>query len=649
MASSLNEIQKETQFRKLNDKKEDRKVQAIRDGIQQLIGVYDVLVGDVLCVEPGDMLCADGVFISGHNLKVDESAATGESDAIAKNRDADPFFLSGSKVIEGVGRFVVTGVGIYSFHGRTMMALRTDDQQTPLQVKLENLAEKIAKIGISVGAIMFFSLLLKYVITSLTTENGFGESPAVVSRIIAIIIATVTIVVVAVPEGLPLAVTLALAYAMTRMQKDNNLVRVLAACETMGGATTICSDKTGTLTQNNMTVVKGAFGRYFTFEELDDVPKMIERASALESVSTPFSLSALSVLSLVVENVAINSSAFDSQEEASNVKKFIGSKTECALLTFSHSLGFNFQQYRNHRDLEIVQVYPFSSERKCMSTVVKVKAAIARVDDVAPYPIVRVANKTGTFYRIYVKGASEIVLKYCEHIVILPQDSESIKSTTLNISSMHFEPGIQLSGDSLMREFKRLISFYAEQSLRTICMAYRDIEEVDFKNIIESLRGRVTQSVFDARSARQRHGEPGEIMTSEAIEAPYQEAQPEIILDEETILAHPLALAELTLKELTFLGVVGIEDPIRPGVPEAVKACQRAGVMVRMVTGDNMLTAKSIATRCGIYTRGGVVIEGARFREMSGAEMDAIIPRLQVMARSSPTCVVVIRVGIFDD
>lgn len=285
MVGSVNDYQKEAQFRKLNDKKEDREVKALRNGETVLISVFDILVGDILHLEPGDIVAADGVFLGGHNLKCDESALNGEADAIKKvtfeeykrlehieaasrpeptiqqNHEGidvvvehshalhgvDPFIISGSKVLEGVGIYVVTGVGPNSFHGRTMMSLREEAGETPLQEKLNHLAEQIAKLGILSAVLMLVILFIRFFVSF---RHNKPAGPIIVKKLVDILIAAVTVIVVAVPEGLPLAVTLALAFATTRMLKDNNLVRVLAACETMGNATTICSDKTGTLTQN---------------------------------------------------------------------------------------------------------------------------------------------------------------------------------------------------------------------------------------------------------------------------------------------------------------------------------------------------------------------------------------------------------------
>ncbi|KAI9338954.1 PMCA-type calcium-translocating P-type ATPase [Zopfochytrium polystomum] len=592
LASSINDLQKEAQFRKLNAKKEDRQLKAVRDGSTQLISVYDIVVGDILLLEPGDVIAADGVFISGMGLRCDESSATGETDAVKKTEDGDPFFLSGSKVLEGIGKYVVTAVGERSFFGKTMMALRTESEDTPLQVKLDALAERIAKAGVSVAIIMFATLLLKYVITVQKT-NGFGEGrpdqesgTEVAQRLVNILISSITIVVVAVPEGLPLAVTLALAYATTQMLKENNLVRVLSACETMGNATTICSDKTGTLTQNKMTVVKGVIGKNVFFDGVEDSSDLSDRISRLPSSpaarpneALPSQLkkspgpSGVVLFDTIMEGCSLNSSVFESKDEKTGETTLVGSKTETALLEWVTRSGFSYKTIRSSSQIDVVQVYPFSSERKSMSTLVRIEKPDEK-------PI----------YRLHVKGASEIVLRKCDRFALLPF-SDSIRASE--------RQPVPTPGSRSNPPNPALIEKYASQSLRTICIAFREFTEEEFFSIL--------------------HGT--------------EDLGP---LTDEDLLSDPLAWNEL-VQHLICAAVVGIEDPLRPGVPEAVRQCQQAGVFVRMVTGDNVVTAKSIATQCGIYTRGGIVMEGSYFRRMSPEEMAEKLPRLQVLARSSPT------------
>ncbi|SAL98862.1 hypothetical protein [Absidia glauca] len=609
LVGSVNDFQKEKQFRKLNAKKEDRTVKATRDGSIVLISVHDVLVGDILHLEPGDIVAADGIFIEGHNLKCDESAATGESDAVRKqpweicyrlspainqehkdsalhnnNNDTsldekknisnnndnhsksypDPFILSGAKVIEGVCTYLVTGVGVHSYNGRTMMALRTDSQTTPLQEKLNGLAEMIAKLGSAAGLVMLIAVLIRYFVGWKTPGAMPTSATHIVADVMDILIVVVTIVVVAVPEGLPLAVTLALAYATQRMLKDNNLVRVLAACETMGNATTVCSDKTGTLTQNKMSVVAGTLGASLRF--IKDVPDSRKDLIDLTQVKdkTP-----KAVLDLVHDSIAINSTAFEGTDE-NGQPCFVGNKTETALLTFSQDTGAaHYDSLRTKYPVE--QLYPFSSSRKAMATIVRM-----------PHP----TNPDQTIYRAHVKGASEILMRYCGKILSL-KSSEYKEGVDGVVSTRYMTSEDQ-------NRMERIIQSYASRSLRTIGMAYRDFEQWPPSN----------DTISSSSSA------------VEEVEVPF-----------ETLVED---------KGLVMLGVVGIEDPLRPGVKEAVKACQQAGVFVRMVTGDNMITAKSIAKQCGIYTSGGIVMEGPVFRNLPPSEMDAILPRLQVLARSSP-------------
>ncbi|CEP17534.1 hypothetical protein [Parasitella parasitica] len=600
LVGSVNDYQKEKQFRKLNAKKEDRAVKATREATVGMISVHDIQVGDILHLEPGDIVPVDGIFIEGHNLKCDESAATGESDAVRKqnwqmcerlaatasnehnntNTDSssssdsglkpktvvvsehkavpDPFIISGSKVLEGVCTYLVTSVGENSYYGRTMMALRTEPESTPLQEKLNALAELIAKLGSAAGLLMLIVLLIRYFVT---WKDGVPDQPTtIVMDIMKILIVVVTIVVVAVPEGLPLAVTLALAYATQRMLKDNNLVRVLAACETMGNATTVCSDKTGTLTQNKMTVVAGTLGSSFRF--ISNPPAS---RSDLIDIKNVAATAPKEVLNIVNQSIAVNSNAFEGENEKGE-PCFIGNKTETALLQFSRDIKAEHYDTLRSR-WPIQQVYPFSSERKAMATVLQI-----------PHP----TDPEQVMYRVHVKGASEIILSLCSSILTLQKSSAPVSNDDYSGANTR-----QLTQDDENR-IERIIQSYATKSLRTIGIAYRDFAQWPPKG--------PSSNADD--------------------EVPYND----LVQD----------------KGLTFLGVVGIEDPLREGVPEAVQACQRAGVFVRMVTGDNIVTAKSIAKQCGIYTPGGIVMEGPTFRKLPPSEMDNVLPRLQVLARSSP-------------
>lgn len=548
LVGALNDYQKERAFVRLNTKKEDREVKVIRSGKSFMVSVHDVLVGDVIHLEPGDLIPADGIFISGHNVKCDESSATGESDQMkktggdqvmrlveqghAKHQDLDPFIISGSKVLEGVGTYLVTSVGVNSSYGKILMAMRQDPEPTPLQVKLDGLAGAIAKLGSMAAALLFFVLLFRFLGTLSSSGQTANEKA---SKFMDILIVAITVIVVAVPEGLPLAVTLALAFATTRLVKLNNLVRILKSCETMGNATTVCSDKTGTLTQNKMTVVTGTFGE----DSFDD-----KNQRGDERRSTAFAKDMSQAdKRVLIESIAINSTAFEGEEAGG--AGFVGSKTETALLGFARNVLGMASLGEERANAQTVQMMPFDSGRKCMGAVQKLP--------------------NGT-YRFIVKGASEILLDYS--------------------TSLHTASGDVPLDQARRARFEGIINNYAEQSLRTIALISKDFAQWP----------------------------PAGAASSEDAS---------------------IADVDLVLKDMKLLGVVGIQDPIRNGVPQAVARCQNAGVCVRMVTGDNVVTAKAIATDCGIYTD-GIVMEGPAFRTLSDEKMLEILPRLQVLARSSP-------------
>ena len=570
VVGALNDFQKERQFVKLNRKKEERFVKVIRSGKSQEISVYDVLVGDVMHLEPGDLIPVDGIFIDGHNVRCDESSATGESDIIRKTpaddvyraienheslRRMDPFILSGAKMSEGVGVFLVTSVGVNSSYGRTLMSLQDEGQTTPLQSKLNVLAEYIAKLGLAAGLFLFVVSFIEF----LARLSQYSGSQAKGQAFLQVFIVAVTIVVVAVPEGLPLAVTLALAFATTRMLKDNNLVRLLRACETMGNATTVCSDKTGTLTQNKMSVVAGTIGTTSRFGDKQAPSNTNGTADGKLTTNSPGADSDISsaefvttlsddTKALIKDSIVLNSTAFESEENGKVI--FIGSKTETSLLTFANDhlgLGSVGEERAN---VEMAEMFPFDSGRKCMAVVIKL---------------------TSWKYRMLVKGASEILIARCTSIIRDP--TQDIRETPLTPENME--------------TLNSVVSNYASRSLRTIALLYKDFEQ------------------WPPRGAMQRN-DPRSVDFDKVF------------------------------KEMVFLGVVGIQDPLRQGVTEAVRQCQGAGVFVRMVTGDNIMTAKAIATECGIYTAGGIAMEGPVFRKLAPKQLLQIIPRLQVLARSSP-------------
>jgi Cation transport ATPase (P-type)/E1-E2 ATPase len=465
----------------------------------------------------------------------------------------DPFILSGSKVLEGIGIYLVTGVGIHSSYGNLMVSMVEETDPTPLQKKLSVVADQIATAGVTVALVLFVVLFSKF----LAQLPGSTDSPYEKGQIfLRILISSLTVVVVAVPEGLPLAVTLALAIATTRMLKDNNLVRVLSACETMGNATSVCCDKTGTLTQNKMKVRAGILGTTSQFKDstvATQAPRGESSPLALRPglVSVNEFVSSLpdDVRKILIESIVINSTGFESEQGAQTT--FVGSKTEAALLFFAkEQLGIG-PLSRERDSVAKVQVIPFDSRRKCMASV---------------------TSNSKSSYRLYVKGAPEILLDKCTHVIADP---------TISADS------VSLTGDKIDR-LTETIGEYSASSLRTIGLAYREFQ------------------CWPPPGAHTLEGNPMEVLFEDIFE------------------------------DMTFLGLFGIQDPLRPDVKEAVENCQRAGIYVRMVTGDNVGTARAIARECGILTSEGIVMEGPHFRALSPMELRQWIPRLQVLARSSP-------------
>ncbi|XP_034724788.1 plasma membrane calcium-transporting ATPase 2 isoform X1 [Etheostoma cragini] len=653
LVTAFNDWSKEKQFRGLQSRiEQEQKFQVVRGSQVIQLPVSDIVVGDIAQIKYGDLLPADGVLIQGNDLKIDESSLTGESDHVKKCADMDPMLLSGTHVMEGSGRMVVTAVGVNSQTGIifTLLGAGTEEEEkiekkggavedghqnadshppihpiatiatdgaagcnapgiaslnngkmqdgnmesnqikvkkqdgaaamemqplksaeggesdekekkkrvhgskkekSVLQGKLTKLAVQIGKAGLLMSAITVIILVLYFAIDNfvLQKQPWMPEcTPIYVQYFVKFFIIGVTVLVVAVPEGLPLAVTISLAYSVKKMMKDNNLVRHLDACETMGNATAICSDKTGTLTTNRMTAVQCYMGDVH-YREIPD----------------PGALSP-KLLDLLVNSISLNS-AYTTKilppDKEGGLPKQVGNKTECGLLGLVLDLKRDYQPIRNQIPEEkLYKVYTFNSSRKSMSTVIKLS--------------------DGNF-RMYSKGASEIVLKKCNHIlnevgeprVFRPRDKDEM--------------------------VKKVIEPMACEGLRTICVAYRDFS-----------------------------------------------GDPEPNWDDETSI----------LNNLTAICVVGIEDPVRPEVPDAILKCQRAGITVRMVTGDNINTARAIAIKCGIIHPGEdfLCIDGKEFNrrirnekgEVEQERMDKVWPKLRVLARSSPTDKHTLVKGIID-
>ncbi|XP_052678774.1 plasma membrane calcium-transporting ATPase 2-like isoform X5 [Crassostrea angulata] len=671
LVTAFNDYQKEKQFRGLQSKIEhEHQFSVIRGGQDKNIPVGEMVVGDIAQVKYGDLLPADGLIIQSNDLKVDESSLTGESDHVKKGEKTDPMMFSGTHVMEGSGKMLVTAVGVNSQtgiifallgasseegekdkkkdkkdknrlkgeegNGVTVVAYRgtrtnTAGQNTPysrnfehvlssdadtkvdidsihpviptgnnahnnssnannkvankgegeqeenvpkpkvesarkeksvLQGKLTKLAIQIGYGGTAVAVLVVLILIVKFCVIEFGINGKSWEADKTAEYIETFVfyfIIGVTVLVVAVPEGLPLAVTLALAYSVRKMMDDNNLVRHLDACETMGNATAICSDKTGTLTTNRMTVVQSYMG-------------------GAHYKSTPnFSALAPSLQELVVRSIAINSGYTSrvSPDKDGGLPQQLGNKTECALLGFVLDMGQKYQTVRDEVPEEaLYKVYTFNSVRKSMSTVISMKFG----------------------YRLFTKGASEIILKKCNYILDCKGKPQPFKV------------------EDQENIVKNVIEPMAEDGLRTICLAYKDY-----------------------------HTDP----------STKTEDNEEVIKDN-----HDWEDEDSVVRNLTCILVTGIEDPVRDEVPASIKQCQSAGITVRMVTGDNVNTARSIAAKCGILTpnKSFLVLDGKEFNkrirdengEVSQELLDKIWPDLRVLARSSPQDKYTLVKGIID-
>ncbi|XP_060937495.1 plasma membrane calcium-transporting ATPase 1 isoform X1 [Limanda limanda] len=619
LVTAFNDWSKEKQFRGLQSRiEQEQKFTVVRGGQVIQIPVAEIVVGDIAQIKYGDLLPADGVLIQGNDLKIDESSLTGESDHVKKTQEKDPMLLSGTHVMEGSGKMVVTAVGVNSQTGiiMTLLGANEDDEENEeekkkekeekkkqrkikkqdaavesrkkaksqdgaamemqplnsdeadadekkksnqskkeksvLQGKLTKLAVQIGKAGLVMSAITVIILVVLFVVDTFWIQNLPWDkdcTPIYIQFFVKFFIIGVTVLVVAVPEGLPLAVTISLAYSVKKMMKDNNLVRHLDACETMGNATAICSDKTGTLTMNRMTVVQAYIAEKFhkKVPEPENIPH--------------------SILDMLILGIAVNcayTTKIMPPEKEGGLPRQVGNKTECALLGFSNDLKRDYQAIRNEIPEEkLHKVYTFNSTRKSMSTVLKLADGS---------------------YRMFSKGASEILLKKCYKVQLA------------NGEAKIFRPRDR---DDMI---KKVIEPMASEGLRTICLAFRDFPasegEPDWENENDILSG------------------------------------------------------------LTCLCVVGIEDPVRPEVPDAIRKCQRAGITVRMVTGDNISTARAIATKCGILLPGDdfICLDGKEFNrrirnakgEIEQERIDKIWPKLRVLARSSPTDKHTLVKGIID-
>lgn len=547
LVSGVNNFQKQLQFCALVKEEALTPVVVVRDGAAAEVPSEDVVVGDVAVVFSGMALAFDALLVDGNGFTCDESSVTGEAEQVSKSVDTDPFLISGTNLVDGCdGLALVVAVGASSFAGTIAMEVREGKKETPLQEKLTQVADTIGKCGLAAAIFTFVVLLLKEMWLVF-----FGGGRFYAMKFFENLTTAVAIVVVAVPEGLPLSVTLSLAYSMKRMLADGNLVRHLAACETMGGATSICADKTGTLTQTDIRP-RSLWIAGMSFDLRSDTVDVSRAAVVARHIAD-------AVVFNFGQHYGNNTTA---EALLAVVQKIQG------------SIGYNAALEIRTLDKSRLHRFAFSSVRKEGSTVVRV-------------PSGAVAH--------YVIGAAELVLRRCQH-------------------SLSFD-GVRVPLSRETRQFcETAITEMAASGQRTVSIAYSE------------------------RTAN------------------WSEL-PRVAPDD----------------PLTLIAIIGLEEPLRPEVPNAVATCRAAGIRVRMVTGDNLATAMNIAQRCGLtqgvpaasagpsavsvcdasdtaallptsgmlsggsVSSGGVAMEGSVFRELSDEHVISnVLPNLVVLARATP-------------
>ena len=518
---SINDYQKDKQFRELNEISiASKKITVIRDSKPVEVRLSEVVVGEIVNIISGDEISGDGLMIHGSSVLADEASMTGESDALHKESQKDclqvrdklindgrvntatshdvpsPVLLSGTNFKNGNGQMLIIAVGPRSAIGKIRATITDkEDDETPLQKKLEKIA----------GQIGFFGLISGICVLILMIVRAILDKTNLLRNIINAFLVSITVVVVAIPEGLPLAVTLSLAFSVKKMLKEKNLVKKLHACETMGGANVICSDKTGTLTKNEMYLTN--------FWNLEAI-KVYDTKTEVSTKMSDFMSETQQII--FTQITCCNTTAEPGSES--------GNPTELAIIKYLHRSQVDItgirQKYKKIAD------EPFSSDRKRMSTLIK--------------------DHQGKELMV-ISGASELILDSCDKL----QDLKS--------------GNIKQIGIAEKEDIKDAITKFAEQSLRTIGLAYSYPQKYD-------------------KTEKDANG----VLACES-------------------------------SGLTLIGICGIKDIIRPEVPKAIEDCRTAGIEVKMVTGDNKITAKAIAKECGIIVKEEVG-EFADFQIMLGKD-----------------------------
>lgn len=510
------ESQNEKTFKSLNEVNDDTLVKVIRNSNVCQIPRRDVVVGDIIMLETGEEVPADAELLECMNLNMNESSLTGElqcaKTTVETEFDKDATYpsnhiMKGCTVMEGDCIARVFAVGDATACGQVFEAAQVKDgEATPLSEKLDQLAKIITKVSYGVAVLIIVGRILVYALNGniqLGTPDGWVKF---VSYILNSFMIAVTLVVVSVPEGLPMAVTLSLAFSMKRLMKQNTLPRTMHACETMGAVSVICSDKTGTLTQNQMKVVNA---------DIDGIQG--QDLSGTDRTSA-----------LIKECIAMNTTANLDFADAAKIKA-IGNPTEGALLLWLHRNGTNYLDIRE--EVPVIDRIQFTTELKYMATVVESQVTGGRV--------------------VYVKGAPDILMGMC---AISPEEK---------------------------KRYESVLADYQSHANRTLAFAYKEVGANDT-----------------------------------------------VITD-----------GKLNVKDLTLMGVAGIEDPVRADVPAAIEDCSKAGIQVKIVTGDAPGTAKEIGRQLGLWKETDTdenIMTGADICAMNDEQLRERIAKVKIISRARP-------------
>jgi len=543
LVGSVTNYQKEKKFHSLNDfEQKSTKYNVIRNGLNQSVPSEELLVGDLIKINYGEILPADMILIEGNGLKIDESSLTGESDSVNKKsyeecldelnnkKNKEPssnLLFCGTNVVEGNGSAIIIATGEHSQKGiiKGTIDNAQEENKTPLENKLNIIADFIGYFGLGSAIVTFIALCIQLTIEYFTNKDM--KIIDIVNKFLKILILCVSIIVVAIPEGLPLAVTLSLAFSIKKLMDRNNLVRKMHACETMGGANYICTDKTGTLTENQMYIVN-----LITNNKDINIKRNIDSVDVGTMSSTPvdknFGKKLRNHYSLIIDNetfwetlqmsISVNvdceiiplaQSNINGDTEECTTKN----KTDKAFTEFLYQFKSPVSKYRdrllsnnyNYKKL------PFDSSKKRMSILIK-------------------NSRFPTGYRLFTKGAAENAMMYCDKYL----DNENGQIKEIN--------------NDIKKYINHKIEKLNRKMIRSLYVCYKDITREDFENGFEI-------------------GEKG------------------LLIDQ---------------YELVFIGIFGLKDSLRQEVKESVEKCHDASVNVIMVTGDNIITATAIAKECNI-------------------------------------------------